>query len=86
MHKETREQITRTRITHTFYCDMCGEEIGTSTEYEDGYYQQLGEYETHIYIDHTRYTLNKCLCRKCVIKQNEMMVANLKNLGFKEDW
>ena len=70
MQKETREQITRTRITHTFYCDMCGKEIGSSTEYEDGYYQKLGKYSEKVFINHTWYTLEKCLCNHCAEKQD----------------
>lgn len=37
MIKEECQKIVRVRYIHHFYCDRCGEEIGASIEYDDGY-------------------------------------------------
>lgn len=37
MIKEECQKIVRARYIHHFYCDRCGEEIGVSIEYDDGY-------------------------------------------------
>lgn len=37
MIKEECQKIVRVQYIHHFYCDRCGEEIGASIEYDDGY-------------------------------------------------
>ena len=37
MIEEEFRKIEATQIIHHFYCDKCGEEVGASIEYEDGY-------------------------------------------------
>ena len=40
---------------HKITCDKCGKHICDSEEYDDGYYDDPGEYEQKIYIE------EKCL-------------------------
>ena len=37
MIKEEIKKVESTQYIHHFYCDRCGEEIGASVEYDDGY-------------------------------------------------
>ena len=67
---------------HKFYCDDCGEYLGESEEYDDGYYVEKGEYNVEFNFDHW-YTLEKCLCEKCAEKKNNQIFQALKDLGFK---
>lgn len=70
---------------HQFYCDECGSFIGESFEYEDGYYQEQGEYTIKTFIEakDTWFKLRKCYCDKCKDKFTNNFVEILENLGFK---
>ena len=70
-------------IDHIFYCDECGAYIGKSREYDDGWYDTLGEVEFSFYIDRW-YRVKKCLCGNCAAKFIENLKATLKDFGFKE--
>ena len=35
---------------HSFYCDECNKYLGTSQEYDDGWYEDIGEFELKFYI------------------------------------
>lgn len=83
--EKTREVIrSLTSIEHSFYCDECGKHIGTSTEHDDGWYQDFGKFEVKMYIDGWYY-LKKCLCDKCRYEFSEKLKTNLYNLGFKRN-
>lgn len=70
-------------VKHHFYCDECGEYLGVSKEYDDGWYKELGELELKFYIDHW-YIVKKCLCGNCAAKFIENLKATLKNFGFEK--
>ena len=47
---------------HKITCDKCGKHIYDSEEYDDGYYDDPGEYEQAIYIEGNDYKLSMQLC------------------------
>jgi hypothetical protein len=71
--------------THHFYCDDCNAYIGSSHEYDDGWYDELGEFELKIHMPRGWYKLEKCLCEKCKEKFLDKTYANLESVGFKCD-
>lgn len=80
--KETVKEVKDTE--HFFYCDECGKYLGSSKEYDDGWYQKLGEFELKIYIDNW-YRLKKCLCDDCKYRILENLKIDLGVLGFKKE-
>ena len=84
MHKTTTVKREIEDTIHEFYCDECGELLGKSTEYDDGYYESFGEYEIKFFLDSTKswYYLRKCLCKKCKKVVDLTLVNELKKLGF----
>lgn len=77
-------KITRIidRITHDFYCDECGIHLGTITEYDDGYYEELGEFELQFYMKRGWYKLHKCLCDECKEEYLDKICVALEDMGF----
>ena len=71
--------------THHFYCDDCDAYIGSSHEYADGYYEELGEFELDILMPRGWYKLEKCLCEKCKEKFLDKFCASLEATGFELD-
>jgi hypothetical protein len=71
--------------THHFYCDDCGAHIGSSQEYDDGWYQELGQFEIKILMPRGWYKLEKCLCEDCKKKFSNKVHAKLELVGFKPD-
>jgi hypothetical protein len=71
--------------THYFYCDDCDVELGHSHEYDDGYYEEFGEFEFHWYTPNGWYKLEKCLCHTCKEKYLSAIYGGLETAGFKFD-
>lgn len=69
---------------HSFYCDECGEYLGTTEEYDDGWYDTLGEFELSFNIDGW-YKVNKCLCDDCADKFLSNLKNHLESIGFKKE-
>lgn len=84
MEKEIKAVCKKELIKHSFYCDECGEYLGTSEEYDDGWYHKFGEFELKFYVNDW-YRLDKCLCDKCRDNFTENFISILKNIGFKKD-
>lgn len=83
--EKTREIIKEVKqYEHSFYCDECGKHLGTSTEYDDGWYQDFGELEIKIYIDGW-YRIKKCLCDNCRYNFIEKLKTYLGVLGFEKE-
>ena len=82
---EKTKEIVREikKYEHSFYCDECGKHLGTSIEYDDGWYQDFGEFEIKIYINGW-YHIKKCLCDKCRYEFVEKLKTDLYKLGFKK--
>ena len=85
MHKTTTVKREIEDTIHEFYCDECNEFLGKSTEYDDGYYDEFGEYEIKFFLDSTKswYYLRKHLCKQCKRIIDLKVVSELKKLGFK---
>ena len=85
MEKVEIEVIETEEVTHHFYCDDCGDYLGSSAEYDDGWYQELGEFELNIYMPRGWYRLNKCLCNDCKDKFLDKFYVSLEAIGFELD-
>ncbi len=82
MEKTTYETTITEEAIHHFYCDNCSVYIGSSEEYDDGYYEELGEFELRFYTPRGWYKLEKCFCHKCASEFLDKMYATLEELGF----
>ena len=82
MHKTENKTRTITTTTHHFYCDDCGAYLGSSEEYDDGYYDERGAFGLSFNLNSNWYHVNKIFCDKC--KQNYLIEVKeaLENLGF----
>ena len=85
MDKINVEKVNIIRTTHTFECDMCGKPLGTTLEWEDGYYAELGRYEKGYCVDGKWYRLKKNLCDECAELLTSKIVAAFKELGFEKE-
>jgi hypothetical protein len=85
MEKVEIEIVETEETTHHFYCDDCGDYIGSSEEYDDGWYEELGEFELHWYTPKGWYKLEKCLCHTCAKKYLSTVYGGLESAGFKLD-
>ena len=77
---EKETQITVKNDLHTFYCDECGEEIMSVTEYPDGYVPQPTKYG----IQHVN--LKGDYCKKCAKKRIKQVIDLAKSLDFDIDF
>lgn len=98
-HEIISSEITVTQNTHKFFCDECNEFLGETTEYEDGYYNELGKYDQNIYVySHGKFSsdssqksnpgwfiLNQCLCKSCSENKTKKIIEVLTELGFNPD-
>lgn len=88
MDKITETKVEKIKRTHTFYCDGCGELIGSKDEYDDGYYDEIGAYEQSMYVKLIYnapggwYSVKKHLCPDCATKMSNDIIAKLEELGF----
>ena len=83
--EKTKEIIKEIKIyEHHFYCDECNKYLGVSQEYEDGWYENIGEFDLKFHIDKW-YRINKCLCNDCRNKFIENLKTTLKSMGFEKD-
>ena len=76
---DTEQFILRTH--HMFYCDECGKYLGESQEYDDGWYDSIGEFETSYYLNGW-YRMQKCLCDNCKKEIISKITSALQDLGF----
>lgn len=85
--EKTREE-ERVEIIHEFYCDKCGAFIGESDEYDDGWYEEPGEYSWDIRGAAGTWNMKGHYCQACFEKVNYQVVSTigntLKALGFKK--
>ena len=78
-------KIEKEQIKHQIYCDYCKKFIGSSIEYDDGYYEKLGEVEEKVYIYNDWYKLNKTLCEDCKNKFYHNLIKKLIEIGFERE-
>lgn len=77
------KKVEKEQREHHFYCDECGEFLGVSHEYEDGYYEKLGEFTLELRVS-SWYNVKKNLCDKCKEKFINKVENALIELGFKK--
>ena len=86
MEKVEEYTVTSTRRTHSFSCDDCGKYLGYTSEWSDGWYEELGEYEQSFFVEDVGWMmLHKTLCDDCAQKMTNKIVDTLKQFGFEED-
>ena len=85
MEKVEIEIIETEETTHHFYCDDCGNHLGSSVEFDDGYYQEFGEFELKMNTPRGWYKLEKCFCNDCKEKFLDKFCALLEASGFEPD-
>lgn len=85
MEKIETNIIEVKEITHHFYCDECGDHLGSSDECDDGYYQRFGEFELKCYTPRGWYRLKKCLCPSCAQERVDTFCNTLEAMGFERD-
>ena len=82
MEKTKEIKIEQIKYTHVFYCDGCNKELGQSEEYDDGYYEEIGEYEQTAFIKGVGwFKLKRHFCRDCADK----IAAKLIEVGFEAE-
>lgn len=84
MEKIKKENITKEKIIHEFYCDDCGECLMKSIECEDGWYPEPIKTEIYLYFD-DNYTIEKYFCDTCREKSIKNLIKELEKLGFKKE-
>lgn len=78
MDQVESKQITKTEITHKFYCDNCNKFLGSSIEYDDGYYDSYGEYNQEFILHGIgHFYISCCLCDKCKDSYNNDLKSQL---------
>jgi uncharacterized protein YlaI len=82
MVKISEEEVVRTKRTHTFYCDSCQKELGSSTEYDDGYVEEKGSYDFNTRVDsHGWVGIHGYLCEECKKKVDDDIAHMLEDIG-----
>lgn len=74
IRKET--YTTDVIIEHSFYCDDCGKFLFTSTEYDDGYYEEPRSFN----IQHVK--LKGHYCDECGLKRVNDVIVYARNKNF----
>lgn len=69
MEKVTSKEIKSILNTHNFYCDMCKKHLGSTEEYDDGYYATIGDYDLKFNVNSEWYSLHYNLCVECRAKK-----------------
>ena len=81
MEKTIKEIVKIEETRHEFYCDGCNQYLGTSYEYDDGWYDRINEYELKLYVNGWIH-INKCFCAMCKYELVEKIRKNLFDIGF----
>ena len=81
MKKTITEVVKVEETKYEFYCDECNKYLGTSYEYDDGWYDRIGEFELKLYVNGWLH-VEKCLCAKCKYEFTEKVRKSLFDIGF----
>ena len=82
MDKITSKEVKSILNTHNFYCDMCEKHLGSTEEYEDGYYATIGNYDLKFNVNSEWYSLRCNLCVECRAKKRQEIIDTLLSMGF----
>jgi len=83
MDKETTDVEAVMRRVHNFYCDNCEKFLGTRTEYDDGFYDEIGKCEYKIFINNKWFERKSILCESCKQKFENEFIEALGKYNFK---
>lgn len=83
---ETKEVKTK-QIIHKFYCDECQKHIGDSYEYDDGYYDELGNDISMIFCYKSAWfkLKRRCYCDDCYKPKEKELLEKLREIGFEKE-
>lgn len=82
MEKVTSKEVKSILNTHNFYCDMCEKHLGSTKEYDDGYYATIGDYDLEFNVNSEWYSLHRNLCIDCRAKMTQKIIDVLSSIGF----
>lgn len=82
MEKVEEKIVEVKRKIHKFYCDKCGEYLGESEEYDDGYYAEIGHIVERIVINGTPYYYKGNLCSECKEEHYKELSNLFETIGF----
>lgn len=82
MENITSKEVASVLKIHHFYCDMCGKHLGTTREYDDGYYATIGDYDLEFNVNSEWYRLHYNLCVECRAKKRQDIIDTLLSVGF----
>lgn len=82
MEKITSKEVKSILNTHNFYCDMCEKHLGNTEEYDDGYYETIGDYDLKFNVNSEWYSLHRNLCVECRSKMRQKIIDVLLSVGF----
>ena len=85
MGKVEEKKVEVKRKNHKFYCDRCGEYLGESKEYYDGYYAEIGYIVQRVVINKKQYLYKRHLCDKCKENFYEDLGNAIEMIGFVEE-
>lgn len=85
MEKQEKIEKKCIEIKHNFFCDNCEEYLGSTVEYEDGYYPELGEFNLSFNLPDGWYKAKGHFCNKCKEEFIESLKTKLVNMGFQKD-
>ena len=73
-------------IIHHFSCDECGKDLGSTEEYEDGYYPKVGCYGQSFHLEPGGwFRYSATLCDECKEKKTATIKNSLLALGFRAE-
>ena len=79
MEKRIEKEIITIEHIREFYCDKCGKYLGITRENEDGYYEEIGEVDMHLY----GLELSGNFCDYCKNRIGSQIEESLTKIGFK---
>ena len=85
MRQVEKKTIEVEQNVYSFYCDRCGEFLGESVEFDDGYVPDIWQFVHSIRFGDKWYEMSKHFCDECKKKQIKDTEMALINLGYKED-
>ena len=85
MEKSKEITIEVRREEHLFYCDRCKKYLGTSYEYDDGWYLEIGEFELAYFVDGDWYKIKRHFCDDCKSSFLYDFKYYLNGMGFKKE-
>lgn len=81
-HEEVVETVEVKKTKYSYYCDECGEYIGSQVASPEESITELGIYEKNIFVGNKKFRIKRNLCSKCEGKANEKLGKVLDSIGY----